>query len=142
MSLTYRIVNGQIDVNSATGQAVTVTGNRKCAQDMAESLLQDYDAQQQYGSYLRAIVMNRIPFGTEMLLRFYIAQAINLLQVKQQDDPYADAAERISQIDELLTTPNDSGVVGYFVSVSTEEGRTADSGAMVPTQLNQLTEGA
>lgn len=141
MSVTYRIVNGQIDVNRANGQPVLVSGNRKCAQDMAECLLQEYDAAQQYGSYLKAIIQNRIPFGTEMLLRYYIAQAVNLLQVKQQDDPYSDAAERISQIDEILTTPNDSGLVGYFVAVSTEDGGASETGVVAPTQLNQLTEG-
>ena len=136
-----RVVNGQIDFSASTGQPVMIEGGRKCAQDMAESFLQDFLSEQQYGSYLRAIVRNQIPYATELLLRYYIAQAISLLQASQEADPAITAAEQIVQIDSLLTTPNEQGVVGFFVSVITQDGGLSQTGVALPTQLNQLTEG-
>lgn len=128
-------------MSPATGQPVLVDGNRKCAQDMAESFLQDFLPSQQYGSYLRAIVRNQIPFATELLLRYYIAQAINLLQALQEEDPAITTSEQIVQIDNILTTPNLDGVVGFYVSVVTQDGGSSAAGAALgATQLNQLTE--
>lgn len=118
-----------------------VEGNRKCAQDMANCLLQEYLAEQQYGSYLTAIVRNQIPFGQELMLRYYIADAVNRLKVKQQEDTASTASERIQDITELLTTPNESGTVGFFVVVSTEDGGASETGVVQATQLNHLTEG-
>lgn len=136
-----RLVNGQVDISASTGQPVMVSGNRKCAQDLAESFLQDFLASQQYGSYLRAVVQNQIPYATELLVRYYIAQAVSLLQAMQEADPAITDSEQIVQLDALLTTPNNGGVVGFFVSVTTQDGGKSQTGAVIPTQLNQLTEG-
>ncbi len=140
MSWTLKVSNGQIVLNEATGQIQTVEGNRKAAQDIANVILLDFDAARQYGSYLTAIVQNRIPFASELLIRFYIADAIGKLMAKQEQDPDVTEDEKIVQIDELLTTPESSGVVGFFVAVSTEDGGTAENG-MMATQLDHLTEG-
>lgn len=140
MSETIRIVNGQIDMNPSTGQPNMVSGNRKCAQDLAECLLQDYLASQQYGSYLRAVVRNQIAFATELLVRYYISQAISQLESLQQIDPNITDDEQIQDIQTILITPNNDGVVGFFVSVSTVSGQSSMAGAAIPTQLNQLTE--
>lgn len=141
MSKTFKISNGQIDLNPATGQPRLVEGGRKCAQDMANVLLQEYLDEQQYGSYLTAVVRNKIPFGNELLLRFYIADAINRLKVKQQEDSYSTEAERIVDITDLITTPNEAGTVGFYVAVSTEDGGESEAGVVQATQLNHLTEG-
>lgn len=136
-----QIVNGQVNISASTGEPILVDGNRKCAQDLAECFLQDFLPSQQYGSYLRAIVRNQFPFATELLLRYYIAQAVNLLQALQDSDPAITDSEQITDIITLLTTPNQDGTVGFFVSVGTQDGGSSVAGvALQPTQLNQLTE--
>lgn len=141
MSKTLRVVNGQLDISASTGQLITLSGERKCAQDMANCMLQEFLAEQQYGSYLKAVVENRIPFATEMLIRFYVADAINRLSALQEADPEITEDEKINQIAELLTTPDDAGTVGFYVRVTTQSGTNAEAGVLGPTQLNHLTEG-
>jgi len=137
MSKTIRIVNGQIDIDPATGLVETVEGNRKAAQDMAECLLQDYLPEIDYGSFLRALVLNQIPNSGDLFIRFYIADAIQKLQAKQQDDPYLTEAEQITQITELQVANDQQGTVVFFVAAATADGGDASLTAAQATQLNQ-----
>lgn len=149
MGTTLRIVNGQLDLDTNTGLVNQVTGNRKCSQDLAECLLQDYDADINYGSFLTEVVTNStaIPFAGDLFIRHYIAQAVELLKAKQLEDSTSTSDERITDIAQLITQTNqDTNTVGFYLSVDTET-LNADV-ALVniptlvqPTQLNQLYEG-
>jgi hypothetical protein len=137
MSTTLHIVDGQIDIDPSTGQINEVTGNRKCGQDLGESLLQDYDPTTDYGSYLRAVTTTPIPFSGDLFIRFYIDDAIQRLIAKQQEDQYLTAAEQITDITELQTSDDGAGTTVFFVSVSTADGGSSEVGAIQATQLNQ-----
>lgn len=139
MSYTLMVSNGMVVLNPATGQPFTITGNRKCAQDMAEVLLQYYNPNQNYGSYLNAIVQNQIPYTGQLLIRTYVAAAIDLLTQNQLQDPYITPDEQIDQITQLVTVDDNNGTVGFYVAVSTLAGPTAETSAVQATQLNQLT---
>lgn len=146
MGSTLRIVNGQLDLDVNTGQLVTVEGDRKCAQDLAECLLQNYDADQNYGSYLTEVVTNSsaIPLAGDLFIRHYIAQAVELLKSKQLEDQTSTPEERITDITQLFTqTDQDTQTVGFYLSVATEAGE-ADTAVVNiparPTQLEQLNE--
>jgi len=138
MSVTLKISNGQLDFDAATGQVNTVSGNRKAAQDMAECLMQEYLQEQDYGSFLRAILTNKVPFTGDLFIRYYIAQAVQKLQALQQVDPELTESERIDDILDLLTADDGAGNVAFYVNVSTGDGGTADAAASrrVETQLN------
>jgi hypothetical protein len=141
MSQTFKIINGQLDMNYSNGQPNTVTGNRKCAQDVGECLLQDFLASQQYGSYLRKIVENPVPYSAGLLLQYYISDAINLLSALQQQDPTITPDEQIADVAQILTTTLDGdGTTGFFVSVDTESGQPAQIAASQITQINQWQE--
>jgi hypothetical protein len=141
MSMTLQISDGHIVIQDTNGQLATVSGNRKCAQDMGEVLLQQYDPVQDYGSYLTSIIKNQIPGAGDLLVRLYTVDAVNRLQSKQQEDPYCTTAEMIADITGLDTVADASGTVGFYVVVSTEDGGSSEAGAVSPTALNQLTEG-
>ena len=136
MSSTLRIVDGQIAIDPSTGIMETVTGNRKAAQDIGESLMQEYLADIDYGSYLKAIVTNQLQGADELLVRYYVADAIQKLQAKQQEDPNLTLAEQITGITQLLVkTDNNIDVTYFYVAVSTADGGVADAGAIKPTSL-------
>lgn len=137
MSTTLSIVNGQIDIDPATGLVNTVTGNRKAAQDLGEVLLQDYDPNTDYGSYLRAIATNQIQGSGDLFFRYYIADAIQKLQASQQQDAFLTAAEQITGILALQLSVYGDDATVFFVSVSTADGGVSEVGAIQPTQMNQ-----
>lgn len=135
MSLTLKISNGQLDFDPATGQLNTVTDNRKAAQDLAECLLQDYLADIDYGSFLKSIATNNIPFSGDLFIRYYIADAVQKLMSKQQDDPNITSAEQILSINELSVNTDSDGTCVFFVGVTTGDGY-VEKVAAQQTQLN------
>ena len=144
MSTTLQIIDGHISLDPATGLLQTVTGNRKCAQDLPECLLQAYDPVQNYGSYLKQIISNASPVAgaTELLVRHYVAEAVQLLEAAQAADPAITSDEQIDQILALDTASDDSGTLGFYVSVSTMDGgASVESSILQATSLNQLYEG-
>jgi hypothetical protein len=141
MSTTLLVQDGHIVFASASGLLATVQGNRKCAQDLAESLLQDYDAEQNYGSFLKDILSNQMPGGAqELLVRHYVAEAVKLLEQKQQDDPEVTPDEKIERIEELVTATDDTGLAGFYVRVSTQDDTSAEATALSPVSLQHLDE--
>ena len=148
MGYTLRIVNGQLDLDTTTGQLNTVTGERKCSQDLAEVMLQDYDAETNYGSYLTTVVTNStaVPFADDLFVRHYISEAVDLLKASQVADQTSTSDERIQDILQLLTQfDTNTGTVGFLLSVSTEAGSSDVAIVNIPTQtqptqLNQLYE--
>jgi hypothetical protein len=136
MSQTLRIVDGQIDIDSATGQINVVAGDRKAGQDMAECLLQDYLSDIDYGSYLRSLTVSAVPGAGELFIRHYIADAIQRLQAKQQQDPYLTAEEQIVDIIRLDVSNDGNDQDVFFVSVATASGQVTSIGAVKETQLN------
>lgn len=144
MSTTLKIADGHIVISSATGVLETVSGNRKAAQDLAECLLQQYSATQNYGSFLKSIISNPdpIPGASELFVRHYVAEAVKLLDQAQVADSAITPDEKINQIIRLDTVSDDSGTVGFFVQVSTEdEGQSVAASAVQVTSLKHLTEG-
>ena len=141
MSLTFRVVDGQVEFDPATGQIVSITGERKCSQDLAECLLQDYLLEQDYGSYLSQIIQNKIPYISEMVIRHYIAEAVRVLDARQMEDPAITRDEKTTNILELDVLSDSNGMVGFFLRVGTEAGQSASTTLLQPTQLKQLTEG-
>lgn len=137
MSTTLKIINGQIDIDASTGQINQVDGNRKAGQDLAECLLQDYLADIDYGSFLRAVATNQIPFSGDLFVRYYISDAVQKLQGKQQEDQYLTAAEQITEILELQVSDDGAGTAAFFISVATADGGPSPSiGAIQETKLN------
>lgn len=138
MSTTLKIINGQLDIDASTGQVALVSGGTKCSQDLAEVLLQDYLADNDYGSYLKVITTNQLPFAGDLFIRYYISEAVHRLQSKQQDDSYITASEQITQISQLLVkTDHNSGTTVFFISVATADGGAESiAAAHAATQLN------
>jgi hypothetical protein len=141
MSNTLKIINGSIVLDPSTGQLETVTGNRKCAQDMAEVFLQEYLPEQDYGSYLAAVASNKIPYATELLVHHYVADAVNRLSAKQMEDPAITDDEQIKDITTLLTSSDSEGGIAFLVGVETQQvGQTAETAVAITALGQQLQE--
>lgn len=140
MSNTLYVQNGQVVLDQALGQIRTVEGERKAAQDMAECLTQRFLPEQEYGSFLTDITSNKLPYGGEIFIRHYVAEAIKLLQQKQANDEAATTDELIAEILELTTVVNDNGDAAFFVRVSTESGGSAEAIGATPVMLEHLQE--
>jgi hypothetical protein len=137
MSRTIKIENGQISIDPSTGLVETVTDNRKAAQDMAACLMQEYLADIDFGSYLTAVATNQIGGAGDLFIRYYVADAIQKLQAKQQQDPNLTLAEQITEITELLVkNDTENSITNFYVAVATADGGEAEMGAVRPTQLN------
>jgi hypothetical protein len=144
MSVTLKVSDGHIVISATTGVLETVSGNSKASQDLAECLLQEYSSSQNYGSYLKAIITNPNPLegASELLVRHYVAEAVKLLDAAQLSDPAITSDEKLTQITRLETASDDSGTVGFFVQVATEDGgASVQASAVQATSLNHLTEG-
>jgi hypothetical protein len=145
MSTTLQIQNGHIVINAPNGQLVTVGGNRKAAQDLAETILQDYLLDNDTGSYVNQVLKNNGQDAntSELLVRCYLADGVNRLIARQMEDPAITPDEQIEEIEQLQTIqdPN-SGTLGFYVNCSTADGgQSVEVAALQPTLLNQLTEG-
>ena len=136
MGWTLKVVDGQVEFDPATGLLNTVDGERKCAQDLAECLMQDFDPAQNYGSILNQVVNSPEQNITEMVIVNGVSTAIGLLQSKQQEDVASTESERISRILALNVSQNDQGDAAYYVRVETEDGGAGiDVTILKPTSL-------
>ena len=141
MSYTLQVKDGHIVLDSASGLLSTVSGNRKCSQDLGEVLLQEYFTEQGYGSFLKKIIQNKIPFASEFFVRHYAADAVNTLISFQTADVTTTPEEQINQIEELITVDDNEGTVGFFINASTKAGPSVSTGVIQATSFNHLFEG-
>ena len=141
MSTTLQIQDGQILLDPS-GLLLSVTGSQKASQDLGECLLQEYLPVQGYGSWLNAVITQQVQDVTELILRQFIADAVNLLQSKQTEDFAITSAELISSIDVLNVVSDSDGNAAYYVKCSTADGGTSASTVVRPANsYNQLFEG-
>lgn len=136
MSRTLKIVNGQLDLDSASGQVNTVEGNRKTAQDLAAFILQDHLQDNDSGSYLRAVATNQITDAGDLFIRHYVADAVQRLRSQQHMDPNTTPAEQIKDITQLEVVNDKEGTVYFWVVVSTTDGGAESVAVGQETELN------
>lgn len=101
------MMDGDLFMDRA-GQSVTVEGIEKCAQDMAEALLNNYDPEDPppyNGSELYTIdgMVPEAPsdLGISSMIERMATDAIERLMDFQQNDPYVDDDELIDEIRDM-----------------------------------------
>lgn len=118
MSITIKVDNGDM-VADSRGVYATVRGVEKCAQDIAESLLNNWDSDippPYNGSDLYLIDRNPVDStdaGVETLVYKMVDDAIDRLMDLQDVDDYVDVDEVIDRID-LLTVKKVGPMSWYF----------------------------
>ena len=114
MSFTIKCDNGDL-MTTIAGSYAIISGIEKCAQDIAESLLNNYDPEIELyynGSELYKVgddptILDTI--GAEELIEVAVADAMERLKDLQDNDLYIDEDESIDEIRRL-----DVDKVGYF----------------------------
>jgi len=114
MSYTLKCDDGDL-VQNAAGQYTSVAGLEKVSQDVAESLLNNYDPDNTTyynGSELYKVgdqttILSTI--GVEEWVHSIVMESMDRLQDLQDDDNYVDEAESIESIQELTVNK-----IGYF----------------------------
>jgi hypothetical protein len=125
LSNTLKCDNGDLMVATA-GRFLVVTGIEKCAQDMAESLLNNWDPNELMwynGSELFLIDADPSSLdaiSAEERIRVAVEKAIDRLIDLQEDDNYVDPDEKIEEIRELWVRSLGKSSYGFFLRVVTE----------------------
>lgn len=124
MSKTIVCQNGDWFVNNAGRFTWTESGRHKVAQDIANSLLQLYDPENQTGSFLPVLANKRTSLGTpnqhRMQLHNEVSDAINRLIAKQEQDDYVTQDEKIASFSVLVTEAKQALSYNYLLTVTTE----------------------
>ena len=116
MSYTIKCDDGDFIMDSA-GRYVMASGQEKLAQDIAESLLNNYDPDfPTYYNGSQLYIVDQSPslistIGAEEFIRSTVEDAIDRLRNLQDEDDYLEESERIDHISEL--TVNKVGPMSY-----------------------------
>lgn len=109
MSYTIKCDDGDMIMES-TGRYRAVFGREKCAQDIAESLLNNYD--EQFTMYYNGSTLYKVDqhpnligaIGAEEFIRTSVSDSIARLQDAQDNDDYVSEDEKIDHIAHLTVT--------------------------------------
>lgn len=124
MSITLKCDDGDLIV-ATTGAFVLIDGLQKCAQDIAESLLNDWDPDLinwYNGSELYLIDGDPASLSivtAEERIRFAVEDSILRLQDLQQSDDFADEDEIIEEIRTLMVQKVGLMTYGFYLSAIT-----------------------
>ena len=111
---------------STGGRFMIVTGIEKCAQDMAEALLNNWDPEGSQWYNGRALFLidsdpsSLDAISAEERIRVAVENAIERLIDMQEDDNYVDLDEKIEDIRELWVRSLGNSSYGFFLRVVTE----------------------
>lgn len=128
MSITLKMVDKDLAIDSG-GRHINVRGVEKAAQDLAESLMNNYNPEfptHYIGSTLYEIQGNPIEYNlgnAEIAIRSAVEDAVARLQDLQDEDPYIDDDERITDIARLEVIRIGETTYAYFLEcrVDTDE---------------------
>jgi hypothetical protein len=109
MSITLKMMDGDLFFDRA-GQAVTVEGLEKASQDMAESLINNYDSEDsphyngsEFYKMIGEAAQEQGDLGISSRIERYATESIERLMDLQQVDPYVDDDELIEEIRTIYT---------------------------------------
>lgn len=142
MSTTLKISNGDLVIDSNSGQVATIEGYDKGSQDVARHLLTEYNAFFDEGNELIGLGLDASVIGlTEALAVQFLMSCLTRLVIKQQ---LANDEQRIVKVTNIKTRKVDLTTIVFLVDVLFEDGTTTqviDVLNMAPTELNQLISG-
>lgn len=133
MSLSWKMTAGDLTLDGA-GRLVEVQGIEKSVQDLLESLLNNYDPDDPdwfNGSEfykLDSLVVPLDDVGVDTLIEYYARSATQRLMELQENDPYVDEDELISEIQAIVAQPLGDLTWGFFMRCLTESLQPATVG--------------
>ncbi len=140
MSTTLKCDDGDLLIDNR-GQFIPINGMQKAAQDIAESLLNNWDPEDdQWWNGSELFKIERSPseyaiVGPEEQIRYMVEDAVTRLQDLQEEDAYADDDELIAEIRELWVKPLGDMTYGYYLVAITASEEKVDPAFKI--DLNQ-----
>jgi hypothetical protein len=134
------MVDGDIffDVN---GRLHTIEGFDKVSQDIAESLLTDFDVQRDFGSELPKISADPSFNVGEQQASSYISDSIERLRALQRTNPTTTKQEEIAMVESIEVHKNDQTEILFGLAVRTTAGPSVESNVRLapnPVRLDHL----
>ncbi len=140
MASTFKMVDGDIffDVN---GRLQSIEGFDKVSQDIAESLLTDFDVQRAFGCELNRVVTDPGFNIGEQQASSYVSDAIERLRQFQRTNPTTTPQEEISMVESIEVYKNDQTEILFGLAVRTTAGPSVESSVKLapnPVRLDHL----
>jgi hypothetical protein len=136
---TLRISNGDMVPSNGTGIIETVTSTEEGAQNIARSLLLEYNSFYDEGNeFLNFISGSVTPFMTDALVQQFLTEAINRLIIKQRD---TEIEGKILQVNQIKTRLVGWTTLVFLVEVLFANGQTVtivDKAKIQPTKLDHI----
>jgi hypothetical protein len=126
------------DVN---GRLQSIEGFDKVSQDIAESLLTDFDVQRAFGCELNRVVTDPSYNIGEQQASSYVSDAIERLRNLQQTNPTTTRQEEISMVESIEVHKNDQTEILFGLAVRTTAGPSVESNVRLapnPVRLDHL----
>jgi len=140
MAGTFRMADGDIffDVN---GRLETIEGFDKVSQDIAESLLTDFDVQRDFGCELNLIASDPSFNVGEQQASSYVSDAIDRLRAVQRTNATTTKEEEIAIVESIEVHKNDQTEILFGLAVRTTAGPSVESNVRLapnPVSLEHL----
>ena len=142
MSKTFYMSDGDLFIDDETGRVLVIDGITKCNQDIAESLMSEFDPTRPYGNELinfqsQATVLGYI---AEDFVRVKLDECIRRLMDMQKSDSYSTPDERIGTIQKILVKDIGDSSYSFWVQVQTEDTSASTSKIMVISLRHVISE--
>ena len=131
MSITLKCDDGDLLVDNR-GQFIPINGMQKCAQDIAESILNNWNSEDNQwwnGSELYQLERDPSMYAdveAEEQIRYMVEDAVMRLQALQEEDGEVDGDELIEEIRELWVKPLGNMTYGYYIVAITASDEKVD----------------
>jgi hypothetical protein len=114
---TYKISNGDRDIDPSTGLQRMISGRDKGAQDIADCLMIIYDPDENFGSELMKLQVTGGPEARGVVLA-KVGEALNRLILKTQEDPSYTTDDAL-EIQDIRVFPDtiDKTTYWFFITV-------------------------
>jgi hypothetical protein len=123
------------------GRLQSIEGFDKVSQDIAESLLTDFDVQRAFGCELNRVVTDPAFNIGEQQASSYVSDAIERLRQLQQTNPTTTRQEEIAMVESIEVHKNDQTEILFGLAVRTTAGPSVDSTVKLapnPVRLDHL----
>jgi hypothetical protein len=126
MSYTIKCDDGDL-IMDVTGRYRAIFGQEKCAQDIAESLLNNYESE--FPMYYNGSSLYQIDYnpsfvdaiGAEAFIQASVSESVERLMDLQENDDYVDAAEKIDRVAQLSVQRIGMMTYTFYLHVVTED---------------------
>lgn len=119
---TLKMKDGFLRIDQNTGRFVSIQGQEKLRQDLAEAQMDTFDPVSDWGSELEVgTTMVSLP-GAENIVQRLVEEAVLRLMRKQEANPLTEDTEKIDRFQVFVMQDSDALSFNYLLIVDPQEG--------------------